>query len=208
MPRIGFHDYRLTMVKEKSLGNKHFLKFHVRSIDDESNYMNVQTGQARRLMELIQSSIDEALGTDFSHEFQNPNTMYIFNPEEINANLFGYLFFYSMQPKDSIMNKLCVWLVLYCDEVKTGYWVDANTYRIDNLSLSEFGVKDNFSLTIEHKKVEKGYTEYVIYLNNYHESRPSLNYSIRYHDLHKRLWHLYSYHLYLDGLQNGRVRTR
>lgn len=198
-PRIGFNPYQIIMTIQPILA-KSLIRFDVRNVEDQSNYMIVQTSQARRLLEVIQSSIDEALEIDFSHEQQSPNTIYIFTPEDLNANLFGYLFLYSRQPKDTIMNKLCIWLVSYCDEVKTGYWVDASTYRIDDLNIPELGIKDRFSLTIEYKKVEKGYTEYVLYLTNYHADRPSLNYSIRYHDLHKRLWHLYSYHLYMDTL--------
>ena len=174
------------------------LRFRIQEKLGPFNLLDARLGAFRTVMAKIQEAVDASLKMTYYQEDQAPNTMYLFEPKDLNKNLASYLFCYSKDPIDSSMKKLTEWYVLACEKPQVGSWIDDNTFRIDNLRQPAFGSNDVYSLTIEHSIVQDGYHQYVFYLSNYKHGDEENNYEVRPHDIHIRLWHYYNQLLFIE----------
>lgn len=194
-PMQVYERYRLVMQTLETGKNYRHLLFRLSSSKGTNDLLGPPHSLIRHNMAYIQDAIDRSLKTDHTNTIQNPNEMYLFQPDRKFENIYGYLFMYSKQPLDSVMKFLTMSLVSACENIKSGGWVNDSTYRIDGLKQIAFGYPATFSLTIEHSQVKDGFTQYIIYVSNYREGDKENNYEIRLHDLHHRLWRFYNSYL-------------
>ncbi len=176
------------------------LRFRIPEKLGTISMLDLRIGVNRSLMATLQEAIDQSNKSSYYNSDQVPNTMYVYEPEEINKNLASYLFYYSKDPVDTSMKRLTEWFVLACEKQQNGTWIKDDVFRVDNLRQPAFGSSDTYSLTIEHSVVQDGYHQYVIYLSNYKAGDTENNYQVRPHDIHIRLWHYYNTLLLIEKL--------
>ncbi len=148
-----------------------------------------------------QSAIEKSLNSRFTERDEHFNTVYqkVYEPTE--EALRSYLFFYTRENGDSVLNRILEQFVPFnTGKIKIDQ-VNENTVEIQGLQTPALGYGSTYSLFVQASKLANGSTQYLIWAANFDAAKPENNYELRIYDLHFKLRRIFQSYLFSPNLK-------